>query len=181
MKVLVAYATKYGSTRGIADHIGEKLREKGIDADVADVSAIRDINGYTAFVVGSAAYMSHWLKEAASFVSRNRSVLSKHPLWLFSSGPIGTETKNSQGQDMVTASIPKEFEDLKALNPRGTKVFYGALYGDKLKGLTGLGYRMARKIPAARAAMPEGDFRDWKDIEAWASSITQELKGLNEP
>jgi menaquinone-dependent protoporphyrinogen oxidase len=35
---------------------------------------------------------------------------------------------------------------------------------------------MTWKLPAARAALPEGDFRDWKDIEAWTSSIAQALE-----
>jgi menaquinone-dependent protoporphyrinogen oxidase len=32
-----------------------------------------------------------------------------------------------------------------------------------------------RKLPAARAVLPEGDFRDWRTIEAWADEIATAL------
>ncbi len=35
--------------------------------------------------------------------------------------------------------------------------------------------RFARLMPAARAAIPAGDFRDWEEIEAWAARIADEL------
>jgi hypothetical protein len=34
-------------------------------------------------------------------------------------------------------------------------------------------HRMIRKMPAGRALLPEGDFRDWNDIEAWAVGIAR--------
>lgn len=178
-KILIAYASKYGATKGIAEFIGAKLQEKGLEADVLEAGKVRNLSGYDGFVVGSAAYMSHWLKEARALVASNKTVFAASPFWLFSSGPVGTEMKNKQGQDVLKASEPVEFEEYKGLNPRGTKVFFGALYGDKLTGLTGFGYRMARKIPAARKEMPEGDYRDWKEIEAWAGEIAAGITGAS--
>jgi menaquinone-dependent protoporphyrinogen oxidase len=61
MKVLVAYASKYGSTKGIADFIGEKLRQQGIRVDVQEVRSVKNAGDYDAFVIGSAVYMFHWL------------------------------------------------------------------------------------------------------------------------
>jgi menaquinone-dependent protoporphyrinogen oxidase len=80
MKVRVAYASKYGSTKGIADFIGDKLRQQGVEADVAEVDTIRNVTEYDAFVIGSALYMFHWMKEAKQFVSRNRALLTSHPV-----------------------------------------------------------------------------------------------------
>jgi menaquinone-dependent protoporphyrinogen oxidase len=159
MKVLVAYASKYCSTKGIADFIGERLRQQGIDADVQEVGAARNISDYDAFVIGSAVYMNHWLKEARHFISRSRTLLASRPVWLFSSGPVGTQIKDSKGRDVRDVSGPKEIDELQsAVKPRDHRVFFGALDSIRLTGTIGFTYRLARRSQAAREAMPEGDF-----------------------
>ena len=67
--VLVAYATKHGATAGIAEKIGEVLRESGLACDVKLAAAVDDLTPYQAVVLGSAVYMGAWRKEAASVVS----------------------------------------------------------------------------------------------------------------
>ena len=172
-KVLVAYASRYNSTRGIADFVAETLREYGVYADVSEVGSVKDAGGYDAFVIGSALYMFHWLKGAREFVLRNRTVLVTRPVWLFSSGPLGPEVRNTQGRDLRDVSGPQEAGELReAVNPRNHRVFFGALDGGKLS----FTHRMIRKMPAAREALPEGDFRDWSEIAAWAIDIAQKLR-----
>jgi menaquinone-dependent protoporphyrinogen oxidase len=172
LKVLVAYATRYDSTKGIANFIAEKLCHLGLEADAEDVSKVKNIGDYDAFVIGSAVYMRHWLNHARDFVSHNREILARRPVWLFSSGPLGTEIKNAQGRDLRDVSGPTEIGALRlAVRPRSHRVFFGALDGRKLA----FGHRMIRKMPAAREALSEGDFRDWKEIEGWAIGIAQEL------
>ena len=176
MKVLVAYASKYGSTKGIAEFIGEKLRGRGMEADVLEVGAVGNAGAYDAFVIGSALYMFHWLKEAKQFVSKNSALMVNHPVWLFSSGPVGTQSKDAKGRDLLEVSGPKELDELRALvKPRDHRVFFGALDPTRLTGTIGFGYKLARRSQAAREAMPEGDFRDWNEIEAWANSIADAL------
>jgi len=117
--------------------------------------------------------MGSWLKDAAEFVRRNRSILSTKPVWLFSSGPLGTATTDHQGRDVLVASEPKEFAEFQeAIKPRSLRVFFGALDRGKLKGA----HRLVAMVPASKAVLIEGDFRDWKAIEAWAESIAHELR-----
>jgi menaquinone-dependent protoporphyrinogen oxidase len=176
MKVLVAYASKYGATRGIAEFIGQKLQERGIDAVVLSVDAAKDVEAYDAFVVGSALYIFHWMKEARKFLDRNRSVLTSCPVWLFSSGPLGKDAKDKEGRDYKDVSGPKELEALrKEVNFRDHRVFFGALDGSRLTGTMGFFYRMAARSEEARKSTPEGDFRDWAEIEAWTGEIAAAL------
>jgi menaquinone-dependent protoporphyrinogen oxidase len=173
LRVLVAYATKHDSTKGIATFIAEKLRQLGLEADALDVRSVSNLGTYDAFVIGSAVYTLHWMNEAREFISKNRKILLGRPVWLFSSGPLGTSTKNAQGRDLRDVSGPREIGRLRqAVNPRNHRVFYGALDRDKLS----FGQRMMLKMPAAREDLSEGDFRNWKEIEEWTIGIAQELK-----
>jgi len=95
MRVLVAYASRHGATQGIAERIGETLRAAGVEAEVQPAASVKRAAGYDAYVIGSAAYMFHWLKDAVGFVRRNRAALAGKPVWLFSSGPLGTEVLNA--------------------------------------------------------------------------------------
>ena len=178
MKVLVAYASKAGSTKEIAEFIGKTLRERGVEAEVQDASSVLRPAAYDAFVLGSALYMFHWMKEAKQFVLKNRVALAGRPVWLFSSGPVGLQKVDSKGRDVrdVSVSGPKEIDELsEAAKPRDHHVFFGALYGDKVGGAMGLTYRFMRRSKAVRESMPDGDYRDWKDIEAWANGIADAL------
>ncbi len=175
MKVLIAFATKHGSTKGIADFIGEKLRRRGAQVDVIEVDRVQNVRDYDAFVIGSAVYGQHWIKEATKFASRNKSILSTRPVWLFSSGPVGKERKDPKGRDVLDPLVsgPKELEELRQdLHPRDHQIFFGALDGTKL----GFIYRQIRKSATIRASLPEGDFREWGEIEAWSNSIASSLE-----
>ena len=174
MKVLVAYASKYGATEGIAQRIGETLRQRGFEADVRRCKDVDEASGYDAYVVGSAAYAFNWRGSARKFVKRNAEALAAKPTWLFSSGPLGTETVDKEGNDVLKATEPKQFaayEDLVHL--RGKQVFRGAYHHDKVRGVD----RVVAWMPAIRDALPEGDFREWDVIEAWAGSVADDLVG----
>ena len=176
MKVLVVYASKTGFTKGIAESVGERLAKRGLQVDVREASGALSVGGYDAFVIGSAIYMFHWVKEAREFVSRNRTLLAARPVWLFSSGPVGTKTTDADGKDVREAAGPKELDELReSVRPRDYRVLFGGLDGSRLKGTMGLVYRMMSRNKAARESMPEGDFRDWKEIESWADGIADAL------
>lgn len=174
MTVLVAYASRHGATTGIAERIAARLNELGVAAECRPVTEVSDPGRYDAFVVGSAAYMFHWLKEANRFIKRNMTLLTERPLWLFSSGPLGTDLVDADGQDVLVAARPKEFDELaETLSPRGTMVFFGAL--DRSAPPIGLAERFLQKLPANTEGLPEGDFRDWEAIDAWAEGIAAAL------
>ena len=174
MAVLVTYASRHGSTRGIAERIADRLRAGGLDADVGPAAAVRDAKAYDAYVVGGAAYMFHWLNEATRFVERNRDLLAERPTWLFSSGPVGTDRVDKHGRNVLETTVPKEFTALRAaIHPRGEMVFFGAM--DPAAKPVGAAERFLSLIPAAGNALPKGDFRDWPAIEAWADEIASDL------
>jgi menaquinone-dependent protoporphyrinogen oxidase len=175
MHVLVAYASRHGATQGIAERIAETLRAAGLEAEARPAASVKSMAEYDAFVIGSAAYMFHWEKEAAQLVRRNRAVLAGKPVWLFSSGPLGTEATDAKGRDQKVAAVPKEIpEFLGAVGARDHRVFFGAYERDRKP--IGIAERFVSVMPAAREGLPEGDFRDWPEIEAWAAGIARDLQ-----
>src|ERR1035438_2772228 len=85
MSVLVGYASKHGATGEIAERIAKILTLAGQHAEARPVHQAVDLGGYEGFVVGSAAYSAHWLKDATAFVMSNRDLLAHRPVWLFRS------------------------------------------------------------------------------------------------
>jgi menaquinone-dependent protoporphyrinogen oxidase len=179
MKVLVTYASRHGTTHGIADFIGEKLERPGIEVTVLPINQVRVVNGFDAFVIGGATYMLHWMKEATALVLAYRKLLATRPVWLFASGPTGIEPTEAKREATLRAAIPQDFAELvEAIHPRDTTVFYGAYDPDATPiGLAeGVMARVASVIPAVRKGIPAGDFRQWPEIEAWAATIATELE-----
>ena len=161
MKVLVAYATAAGSTVGVAQRIAEVLRAHGHVVSTSSVDQVTDAENYDAYVVGSAVHDQAWLPSGAAFLSRERRKFVDKPVWLFSVGPLGTEIQDEEEQ-------PKQLDELREkLRPRDHRLFFGVLDRDKL----GFGERMMVKAVKA----PEGDFRNWDEIRAWADGIATEL------
>ena len=161
MRMIVASSSKHGATEGIAEAIAERLRHLGNDVASMRVGDVESLDGVEAVVLGSAIYAGSWMKEATGFAEANAEVLSALPVWLFSSGPLGTDVHDDEEQPRQLA----ELTDM--LHPRGHRTFFGALDHSKL----GFGERMIVKAVKA----PEGDFRDWAAISAWADEIAQDL------
>jgi len=176
MSILVAYASKHGATKELAERISENLRGAGLQADARAVGDVGDLGAYEGFVVGSAAYMGHWMKDAVAFVRGQQHLLAQRPVWLFSSGPLGDEATNAKGEDLRAAAEPKELPEFQeAIHPREHRVFFGALDPGRLSFTE----RSLRKLPAARAILPEGDFRDWDEIQLWAQGIANQMAQMD--
>ena len=178
MKVLVAYASRHGATRGIAERIAQTLQGDGLDVTVQPAQASAHVAEYDCVLVGAAAYAGHWLKEASGFVRKHRSELEHQPVWLFSSGPIGTDKVDAKGRDVLKASEPGEFAEFeRAIHPRDERVFFGAYDPDAkpIGFMEKLGAPFMR-MSTIHDAIPAGDFRDWPEIVAWAHGIARSLE-----
>jgi menaquinone-dependent protoporphyrinogen oxidase len=183
-RVQVVYASRHGGTAGIADRIAEVLRSKGIEAIVEDAASQPDPARYDGHVVGSAVYMGSWLKEGIAFLEANEHVLAARPVWLFSSGPLPGSTKDTGATDRLELALGPEHgpgsggrQRVTALSepihPRDHRVFQGAF--DPNDSPRTLSERVIRLMPGAKGILPEGDFREWDEIEAWARQIAAAL------
>ena len=161
MKVLVAFASKHGSTAGVAQSIAVQLRMEDLDVDQRDAKDVTSIEGYDGVILGSAVYMGKLLPEARAFVEAHRAQLNNIPVWLFSSGPIGAPDPKPHAEAADVEAL------VQAIHARDHKVFAGKLDKREL----GLGERLVAKLAGAQG----GDFRNRDAIESWAHDIAHEL------
>jgi menaquinone-dependent protoporphyrinogen oxidase len=158
-KVLVTYASKYGSTGGVADAIGKELCSKDVTTDVALISNAGNIGSYQGVVIGSAIYMGKWMSEAVDFVKKNKDTLRQMPVAYFLvCMTLARPTEENRAKvlsymDPILKAVPE-------IKPVSIGTFAGALDYNNLSWLN-------KKILKSKGT-PEGDFRDWNSIHAWA-------------
>ncbi|MCB0876858.1 MAG: flavodoxin domain-containing protein [Solirubrobacterales bacterium] len=164
MAVLVAYASKHGSTAEIAEAIAAELRERGLDADCLEAAEAGDVGAYDAVVLGSAVYMKRWQGDARHFLRRHSKELSGLPFWVFSSGPTGDPAEDDAAWEEPKRTIAKA----EKLGARDHVVF-----GGRISPESG---RMAKAM-AENTPEEFRDRRDWAEIRSWAAGIAAELAG----
>jgi menaquinone-dependent protoporphyrinogen oxidase len=165
--ILVAYASKYGATREIAEAIAGTLSKNEIPADLRSVDSVDGVQEYKAVILGSAIYIGKWPKSAVSFLKKNQENLIGLPVWLFSSGPSG-EGDPLQLVDGIRypASLKPLIENIHPLN---IAVFHGDINLNKINPMEKWAIKNVVKKPF-------GDYRDWKSIDDWTYSVIDGLK-----
>jgi len=162
MKVLVTAASRHGATTEVAASIGAILQAAGLEVHVLHASEVTGLDGFDAVIIGSAVYVGRWLEPARELVEREKVALCRIPVWLFSSGPVGDPPKPAE--EALDAAAMAEL-----VGAREHRTFAGRV--DRKR----LGFGEKAIVAAVRA--PEGDFRPWDEIEAWARQVAAALKG----
>ncbi len=158
-KVLVAYATKSGSTVQVAETIGKSLADKGATVDVRPIKSITSLDGYHAVVIGSGVRIGKWLPEAVEFVKKNQAKLNQLPIAFFTVHLLNLDDSEAskQGRQLYAADART------SVNPRIEGFFAGKMEYAKLSWLERW---MAQTMKAQ-----EQDLRDWNKISTWAQSL----------
>jgi menaquinone-dependent protoporphyrinogen oxidase len=164
-RVLVAFATHYGSTQEVAEAVAATLREQGVEVDLRSLREVRTLAGYGAVILGAPLIMHSWHKDARDFLSRHRQTLLQLPVAAFALGPVHEPHDEQEWQDS-RAQLDKELAKFAWFQPVALEMFGGrfdpALLRFPLNKLAG---------PA-----PASDIRDWDAIRAWASTLPTVLE-----
>lgn len=162
-KILIAYASKCGSTAEIAQKIGEVLSTHNLGVDVKPVGQITDVSGYQAVVIGSAIRFGQWLPEGVSFLKNNHDALQSKPTAMFTVHMQNTDdsTEARANRDLYVKAAREQ------ISPKVEKYFTGMIEMARLSFLERLVYKAVKA--------KDGDDRDWNDIQSWAESLPASL------
>ena len=170
MNVLVTVASRHGATNELGERIASALAQRGLDAQCRPVDEVHTLGGYDAVVLGSAVYMGKWLGAARGLVSRHARELTGVPVWLFSSGPIGPSDHPIPDGDPDPTDIARTIELTHA---RGHRTFGGRLERARLN--------FAERAAVKALHAPDGDYRDWSEVDSFAEEIAAALLGAELP
>jgi menaquinone-dependent protoporphyrinogen oxidase len=167
-RILVAYASREGSTAQIAEAIAETLREAGAEVDARPVKEVHDLGGYDALVLGSAVRIGKVLPEAVRFARRQRSALEALPVTYF----VGCDRMREDTPQNRRASLAAVRSLQSITEPLSVGLFAGKrdLHNP---------HPVLRWL-LARINVIEGDWRDWSQIRTWATELAGKL-GLTAP
>lgn len=158
-KVLVAYASRCGSTAEVAQAIADQLCQAGAAVDVCAVDAVTDVAAYDSVVVGSAIRMGKWLPAAVEFVEQNRAALQTRQTAFFTVHMLNTDDSEASRQARAAYVAPVH----AVMIPQSEAFFAGKMDLGKLNFLD----RMVARMVKAQDA----DLRDWPAIRAWGAQI----------
>lgn len=161
--VLVAYASKYGATKEIAEAVAKGLQDEGVDAEVRSADDVADVTGYTAAVLGGALYYFRLHRDARHFLKHHRKELQGLPVAVFADGPTNDVAEEFEG---AREQLDKALAKFDWLSPVSVTVFGGELQPEKL--------RFPDNNPAMKN-MPANDVRDWDAIAEWARSLPKDF------
>lgn len=176
-KTAILYGSRYGSTEDVAVKIGEILKESGIDISIYNLKEIIkdkffNLNDYNGILLGTGIYAGQWAKSAKKFLKNYSEKLKER------NQPCGIFILCGEASD--TSKIPelkkRHVED--KLNKYGLKsklidVFGGVL---DLSEETRMGKFEQKIIKMINKKDPniklgqKNDFRDWHQIEQFATS-----------
>jgi menaquinone-dependent protoporphyrinogen oxidase len=167
-QVLVAYATRYGSTRKVAETVAATLEEQGCEVEVMPAREVRSLDGLGAVVLGTPLYFGVLHKDVRALLERDRTALEHTPFALFALGPIKADDGVEGSRKQLDAALAK----LPLPTPVATEVFVGAYDPAKL----GFKDKMIAALPASPLnGETARDERDWEAIRGWARSLPAEL------
>ncbi len=167
--ILIAYATRYGSTRDVAEAVGARLREQGLSVEVRRAREVQSLDGFTAVVLGTPLYIGSLLREARKFLKRRQAALSRMRVALFVLGPVHGGKELEDARTQLAANLAKR----PWLKPVTTEVFVGKYDPAKLRFPDSL----LAVLPASPLhGVPAHDGRDWPAIRAWADTLPAALE-----
>jgi menaquinone-dependent protoporphyrinogen oxidase len=161
--ILVAYASKYGSTREVAESIASTLRERLLRADVRPAGEVDHLEEYSGVVLGGGIYMGRWHRDARGFVTHFQDELRMLPVAVFALGPTDDVPEHRAGSER---QFRKAVEKLQ-LEPLASAVFGGVVD--------------PRKLHFPFNHMEAVDVRDWDEIRAWADAVAERFLSLPVP
>jgi menaquinone-dependent protoporphyrinogen oxidase len=150
-QLLVAYASKHGSTHEVAAVIAARLREMNLDVELRPANEVTDLGSYRGVILGCSIYVGRLHPDAVDFLHRHQTALAALPIAVFALGPRTLEPSDLASSRMrLLRALEKEPD----VDPYEIAVFGGVINPKTLR------------FPLNH--LHASDARDWDDIDAFA-------------
>jgi menaquinone-dependent protoporphyrinogen oxidase len=167
--VLVAYATRYGSTEEVAHAVGKRLGELGVGADVQRARQVRSVADRKAVVLATPFYFGSMLAEARRFLERNRDSIERSHLAIIALGPISA----SEELRAARAQLDRVLAAMQWVKPAAAAMFVGKYDPSMLR----LRDRLIAALPGSPLhGVPAHDDRDWDAIREWVDELPEPFR-----
>ncbi|WP_024805034.1 flavodoxin domain-containing protein [Nocardia sp. BMG51109] len=167
-RIAVIFATAQGSTREIAQYIGDDLANRGAQVEVADVEHAPELSRFDAVVLGSAVHNMDYLPAAGEFVRHHHDALADRDVWMFSVG-VSAALRGPIGR-RIAQRVPERIAALR--DSIGARDFH-AFAGHYERTGVSLRARLRHRLLGGGRF---GDLRDWAAIAAWTRTIAEALR-----
>ena len=196
-KILIAYATKCGSTAEVAEAVGEAMPSHGLDVHVRPAAQVDHVGEYDAVVVGCPILYASPHSDAVGLLHRHRAVLARLPVAYFLTcleltripeadhrgvptvvdPDLGALPRNPgklsywERSHLVSGLVDQLLDAAPDVTPVSVGVFRGRMRYSDLNPADWLLMRAGRLL----FSVPAGDFRNWPAIRSWAADLPTAL------
>ena len=177
MHILVTYSSGFGTTREIAEKIGQVLQAEPLfQVDVLSIDEVSSIKTYDTIVLGSSVRAEHPLANLVDFIALHRHELEEKQVALFL---VCLSANTEEGRCKARAEhLPHLLNRFPHIRPIAAEVFGGKIDLNKLNPVM---QSLMRRFLEKMALPTEGniDTRDWVFIQQWAIDLRDTLLALH--
>ena len=167
--ILVTFGSWAGSTREVAQVIGEALRETGATVDVLPARRAKEVVLYDAIVVGTPIHASKVHADATKFLRSNAVALSGKPLAYFVSC-LAMKENTDEARRTAEGYVAALGSAAPGIQPASVGLFGGSL---NCQAKASFPWNLIIKMMKSM----EGDYRDWEAIREWAKALPEAFWG----
>ncbi len=183
-RILIAFASRFGSTSEISQEIGDILKQEQFKVDLIDLKGnsgkIPNLSDYEGVIVGSGIRMGRWTKEGLKFLQKNRSELNKKHFGVFvCSGKAANPETYDQALKNYLETPLRKLELLRS--DVMIEAFGGVFDLSASNHYSFFEKKMLKRIAKSSAGfiVQDGkinDFRNWQLIREWATAFSDRIK-----
>ena len=158
-KILIAYASAFGSTAQVAAELGSSFNARGLTVDVCPLGEEPALAEYQAIFLGSAVQYGNWLAEAQDYVQAHQAELPGRLAAVF------CVYIANQGQDARNVAKRHAYLDkVRPYLPPVEEAYFTGRFDRR-----GAALLMPRLIANL---MPTWDMRDPQKVQNWAGNFS---------
>lgn len=162
MRVLVAFGSRYGSTKDTAHDIARHVRARGVDVEVRDAADVDDLSHYDFAIIGSGIYAGLLRRRVIRLLHRIARQHRSLPVAVFAMGPLQPESEKPKDWQSMRERLSNIVGRIDGLNVVSATVFGGTIDPERMNWMF--------------AKMGALDARDAAAVEEWTDQVLSSVR-----